>query len=88
MIKSSRQLLEALIGLYGEVENTNWADYLTTLKQYVLMYFIDNPWQKVRISRAEYRRQNDGGIHTWTTWDEIERIMVKEGLQDNIEWVD
>ena len=67
MIKSSRQLLETLIGLYGEVENTNWADYLTTLKQYVLMYFIDNPGQKVRISRAEYRRQNDGGVHTWTT---------------------
>lgn len=88
MIKSSRQLLETLIGLYGEVENTNWADCLTTLKQYVLMYFIDNPGQKVRISRAEYRRQNDGGIHTWTTWDEIEHIMVKEGLQDNIEWVD
>lgn len=88
MIKSSRQLLETLIGLYGEVENTNWADYLTTLKQYVLMYFIDNPGQKVRISRAEYRRQNDGGVHTRTTWDEIEHIMVKEGLQDNIEWVD
>lgn len=88
MIKSSRQLLETLIGLYGEVENTNWADYLTTLKQYVLMYLIDNPGQKVRISRAEYRRQNDGGVHTWTTWDEIEHIMVKEGLQDNIEWVD
>ena len=88
MIKSSRQLLETLISLYGEVENTNWADYLTTLKQYVLMYFIDNPGQKVRISRAEYRRQNDGGIHTWSTWDEIERIMIKNGLQENIEWVE
>ena len=54
----------------------------------MLMYFIDNPGQTVKIPRSRYRRQNDGGIHTWTTWDEIEHIMVREGLQDNIEWVD
>lgn len=87
-IQTSRQLLETLIKLYGQIENTNWADYRTTLKQYILMYFIDNPGQTVKISRSRDRRQNGGEVHTWTTWDDIEHIMVKSGLQKNIEWVD
>lgn len=88
MNQSSRKLLSTLIDLYGEPEKANWKDYQGTIKKYVLMFFIDNPDQKVVISRSRYRRMNDGGIHTWSTWDEIERIMVKNGLQENIEWVD
>lgn len=88
MINSSRKLLNTLIGLYGEPENTNWKDYQETIKKYVLMFFMDNPDHKIIISRSRYRRMNDGGIHTWSTWDEIERIMIKNGLQENIEWVE
>ncbi len=86
---TSRELWEKLNRLYGETEyNPDLQQMKNGYHAKVTMYFLDNPDQKVTISKSHYHRLHDGGIHTWCPWDYIESVMVEKKMTRYIKWVD
>lgn len=85
---TSKELWENLNKLYGNVDYSH--DLKSVENEYhakITMYLLDNPNEKVEISKSRYNRLRDGWPHTWSPWDTIESVMAKK-MERYIKWVE
>ena len=74
-----------MYGYYDDFEDLE--GFKNDLHAKLTMYFIDNPQNKVIISKSRYRRLHNG-IHTWSSSDFIAVVMVANKMTKNIKWID
>lgn len=88
---TDKELLSKINILYGVTKRNNLnelEEFKNVLHAKITMYFLDNPSEKVKLSRSRYRRLHDGGLHSWTPWDWVADVMVEKKMTRYIKWVD
>lgn len=88
---TDKELLNKINILYGVTKRNNLnelEEFKNVLHAKITMYFLDNPSEKVELSRSQYRRLHDGLLHTWSPWDWIADVMVEKKMTRYIKWVD
>ncbi|MBW3350686.1 hypothetical protein [Limosilactobacillus reuteri] len=88
---TDKELLSKINILYGVTKRNNLnelEEFKNELHAKITMYFLDNPSEKVELSRSRYRRLHDGGLHSWTPWDWVADVMVGKKMTRYIKWVD
>lgn len=88
---TDKELLSKINILYGVTKRNNLnelEEFKNVLHAKITMYFLDNPSEKVGLSRSRYRRLHDGGLHSWTPWDWVADVMVEKEMTRYIKWVD
>lgn len=88
---TDKELLNKINILYGVTKRNNLnelEEFKNVLHAKITMYFLDNPSEKVKLSRSRYRRLHDGGLHSWTPWDWVADVMVEKKMTRYIKWVD
>lgn len=73
--------------MYGYYDNfADLEGFRNDLHAKLTMYFIDNPQDKVIVSKSRYRRLRHDGAPTWGNDDFISDIMVANKMTKNIKW--
>lgn len=88
---TDKELLNKINILYGVTKRNNLnelEEFKNVLHAKITMYFLDNPSEKLELSRSQYRRLHDGLLHTWSPWDWIADVMVEKKMTRYIKWVD
>lgn len=88
---TDKELFNKINILYGVTKRNNLNDleeFKNELHAKITMYFLDNPSEKVELSRSYSRRLHDGWPHTWSPWDWIADVMVEKKMTRYIKWVD
>lgn len=88
MIYTGERLYLIICQMYGYYDDfEDLEGFKNNLHAKLTMYFIDNPQDKVIISKSRYRRLHNG-IHTWSSSDFIAVVMVANNMINNIKWID
>lgn len=73
-----------MYGYYDDFEDLE--GFKNDLHAKLTMYFIDNPQDKVIVSKSRYRRLHHDGAHSWSSSDFISDVMVANKMTKNIKW--
>lgn len=87
MIYTEDRLYLIICEMYGYYNNfADLEGFRNDLHAKLTMYFIDNPQDKVIVSKSRYRRLRHDGAPAWGNDDFISDVMVANKMTKNIEW--
>lgn len=87
MIYTEDRLYLTICQMYGYYDDfEDLEGFKNDLHAKLTVYFIDNPQDKVIVSKSRYRRLHHDGAHTWGNDDFISDVMVANKMTKNIKW--